>query len=299
MADYEFSARLDDRQILASLEKIDQSINRLGETGDRAFNRVSTNSKSSAANMGVLAGATTAVVTKLLDMGQAAARGFAEIIKGAIDSAKALETTTTSITGILGGDASAGLAAIDKIRQESIRLGVDLTELAPAFLPKVEDLDQFAKIGELVSSLATLDPAQGAAGARIALQEALTGDLVSLRKRFEIDIEPIKQAQSEFGELEGLLVGLEQVLKARGQDFDTLSQTAAVALNQTKQIGEDVKTTFGEPILDALKEDFQGLNQFLLDNKDTIDILASSLGDLVADIADLSGDQLLGFLEGL
>lgn len=327
MADYEFSAKLNATGVEQTLRSMEDWVARLTNNSVGSFGRMEKalleiaksskevekalsnvnkqtqdtdkGAKSSAASMGVLAGATTAVVNKLLEMGAAAARGFAELIKGAVDAAKVLETTTTSVTGILGGDASAGLAALDKIRQESIRLGVDLTELAPAFLPKVENLDQFVKIGELVSSLATLDPAQGAAGARIALTEALTGDITSLRKRFELDVTPIQEAQKEFGDLEGLLIGLEQVLKARGQDFETLSQTAAVSMNRTKQIGEDVKTTFGEPILDALKEDFQGLNQFLLDNKDTIDILASSLGDLVADIADLSGDQLLGFLQNI
>jgi hypothetical protein len=327
MADYEFSAKLNATGVEQTLRSMEDWVARLTNNSVGSFGRMEKalleiaksskevekalsgvnketdkteqSTKAGAAGMGVLAGATTAVVTKLIEMGQAAARAFAELIKGSIESAKSLETATTSVTGILGGDSSAALAAMNKIREESIRLGVDLTELSAAFLPKVENLDQFAKIGELVSSLATLDPAQGASGARLALTEALTGDLLSLRKRFEIDTGPIKEAQAEFGELEGLLIGLEQVLKERGQDFDTLSQTATVAMNQTRQIGEDVKTTFGEPILDALKEDFQGLNQFLLDNKDTIDILASSLGDLVADIADLSGDQLLGFLEGL
>ena len=299
MADYEFTAKLDDSQILAALAKIDDSINKIGQTGDNAFGKVSSGSKSGAAGLGVLTGATTAVVNKLLEMGQAATRAFAEIIKGSIDAAKTLETTEASLTGILGGDSSAALAAIDKIRQESIRLGVDLTELAPAFLPKVQDLEQFTKIGELVASLANLDPAQGAAGARLALSEALSGDVTSLRRRFEIDVTPIKEAQSEFGELEGLLVGLEEVLKARGQDFETLSQTASVTFNQTKQIAEDAKTTFGEPILDALKEDFQSFNQFLLDNKDTIDILAGSLGDLIADIANFAGDNFLNFTENI
>ena len=327
MADYEFSAKLNATGVEQTLKSMEDWVARLTNNSVGGFGRmekalleiaksskaveqalsnvnkqipeIDKGSKSSAASMGVLSGATAAVVNKLLEMGQAAVRGFAEVIKGAVNSAKILETATTSVGGILGGDPKLALAAMDKIRQESIRLGIDLTELAPAFLPKVEDLDQFAKIGELVSSLATLDPAQGAMGARIAINEALAGDLVSLRRRFEIDITPIREAQAEFGELEGLLVGLEEVLKSRGQDFDTLSKTATVAMNQTRQIGEDVKTTFGEPILDALKEDFQSLNEFLLENKDSIDIIAGSLGDLVADIADLSGDALLGFLEGL
>jgi hypothetical protein len=76
MADYEFTAKLDDKQILASLAKIDDSINKLAKTGDETFQGIGRGSKSSAAGMGVLAGATTAVVTKLIEMGTAAIRSF-------------------------------------------------------------------------------------------------------------------------------------------------------------------------------------------------------------------------------
>ena len=107
MADYEFSARLNDQQVLAALKNIDANIEKIAKNGESAFNKVGSGSKSSAAGMGVLAGATTAVVTKLLEMGAAAGRAFAEIIKGGIEAAKTLETSTVSVTGILGGDSSA------------------------------------------------------------------------------------------------------------------------------------------------------------------------------------------------
>ena len=307
MADYEFTAKLDDSQILAALAKIDDSINKIGQTGDNAFGKVSSGSKSGAAGLGVLTGATTAVVNKLLEMEQAATRAFAEIIKGSIDAAKTLETTEASLTGILGGDSSAALAAIDKIRQESIRLGVDLTELAPAFLPKVQDLEQFTKIGELVASLANLDPAQGAAGARLALSEALSGDVTSLRRRFEIDVTPIKEAQSEFGELEGLLVGLEEVLKARGQDFENLSDTANAKFGTLQQIFDQLQTELGQPILEQIKEDASSLIDIFTEKlpdgtrkiKDEFVIIAQSLGDLIADIANFAGDNFLNFTENI
>lgn len=299
MADYELSAQLNDDQVLAALKRIDANVEKLAKNGEEAFKRMEAGGTKSAKSLGVLTGASTAVTQKIIEMGSAAARTFGEIVKGAVDSAKALEVTEQSLIGIFQGNEKAALGALKRIREESIRLGVDLTELAPAFLPKVEDLDQFAKIGELVAGLANLDPAQGAAGARLALSEALSGDVTSLRRRFEIDTDPIKQAQAELGELDGLLVGLEEVLRSRGQDFETLGNTAAVTFGQTQAIAEDVQKTLGEPILDALKEDLRELNQFFIENKDSIDIIAGSLGDLLADIADFGGDQLLNFTEGL
>jgi hypothetical protein len=307
MADYEFSARLNDQQVLTALKNIDANVEKIAKNGEDAFGKINNGSKSGAASMGILAGATTAVVTKLIEMGTAAIRSFGEIIKGGVDAAKSLETTSTSLTGIFGGDPDLALAALDKIRQESLRLGVDLTELAPSFLPKVESLDQFAQIGELVASLARLDPAQGAAGAKLALNEALSGDVTSLRRRFEIDVTPIQEAQKEFGQLEGLLIGLEQILKERGQDFESLSETAGAKFGILQNVFDQLQTELGQPILDILKEDASSLIDLFTEElpdgtrkvKDEIVILVQSIGDLLADIVDLGGDQLFGFLTNI
>ena len=135
MADYEFSARLNDQQILAALKNIDANIEKIAKNGDEAFQGIGRGSKSGAASMGVLAGATTAVVTKLIEMGTAAIRGFKEIIKGGVDAAKSLETTSASLTGIFGGDPDLALAALDKIRQESLRLGLSLIHISEPTRP--------------------------------------------------------------------------------------------------------------------------------------------------------------------
>ena len=300
MADYEFSARLNDQQILAALKNIDANIEKIAKNGDEAFQGIGRGSKSGAASMGVLAGATTAVVTKLIEMGTAAIRGFSEIVKGGVQAAKSLETTSASLTGIFGGDPKLALAALDQIKQESLRLGIDLTELAPSFLPKVENLDQFAKIGELAASLARLDPAQGAAGAKLALNEALSGDVTSLRRRFEIDVTPIQEAQKEFGQLEGLLIGLQQILEERGQDFESLSDTAGAKFGILQNVFQQLQTELGQPILDVLKEDAGALIDLFTEElpdgtrkvKDEYVVLAQTIGDLIADIIDFAGDDL-------
>lgn len=307
MADYEFSARLNDQQVLTALKNIDANVEKIAKNGEDAFGKINNGSKSGAASMGILAGATTAVVTKLIEMGTVAVRGFGEIIKGGVEAAKSLEVTSTSLTGILGGDPKLALGALDKIRQESLRLGVDLTELAPSFLPKVENLDQFVKIGELAASLARLDPAQGAAGAKLALNEALSGDVTSLRRRFEIDVAPIQEAQKEFGQLEGLLIGLQQILESRGQDFANLADTATAKFGTVQQTFSQLQTELGVPVLDALKEEAGTLIDLFTEElpdgtrqvKDEFVILAQSIGDLIADIVDLGGDELFGFLTNL
>lgn len=297
--DYEILVKVDDKQVLEALRRIDASIEKVAKRGDRAFNDIGNNAGRSGVKIGAVAGIVASLTSKLIDLGQEGVSAFGQLITESVRAAQVLETTEASLVGIFEGNEEAALAALDRIREESIRLGVDISELAPAFLPRLENLDQFARVAELAAGLARIDPAQGAPGARIALQEALSGELLTLRRRFEIDIRPIQQAQEELGEMEGLLVGLQNVLAARGQDFETLGDTAAFTFGQTRTLAEDAQKTFGEPILDALKEDFQAINDFILENKDSIDIIAGALGDVIADIADLTGDQLLGFVEDL
>lgn len=329
--DYEILINVDDSQVIRAMENIEDAIDDMAKEaskdferlidslddisgharrsadtlelmdkqGGRGFNNVGRSARASGVRIGAVAGIVASLTSKLIDLGQEGVRAFSELIKESVRAAQVLETTGASLVGIFEGNEEAALAALGRIREESIRLGVDISELAPAFLPRLENLDQFARVAELAAGLARIDPAQGAPGARIALQEALSGELLTLRRRFEIDIRPIQQAQEELGEMEGLLVGLQNVLAARGQDFETLGDTAAFTFGQTRTLAEDAQKTFGEPILDALKEDFQALNDFILENKDSIDIIAGALGDVIADIADLTGDQLLGFVEDL
>jgi len=339
MADYEFSAKLDANGVQQTLRSMEDWVARLTNNSVGSFGRmekalleiaksskavekalsdvnkessktgkgIDENSKRGSAGMGVLAGATAAVTNKLIEMGTAAIRGFGEIIKGGIEAAKSLETTGASLTGIFGGDPALALSALDQIRKESLRLGIDLTELAPSFLPKVESLEQFTKIGELTAALARLDPAQGAFGARIALNEALSGDVTSLRRRFEIDVTPIQEAQKEFGELEGLLIGLQQILESRGQDFESLADTAAARFGIVQETFSQLQTELGQPILEALKGEANALIDLFTEElpdgtrqvKDEFVILAQSIGDLIADIVDLGGDELFGFLTNL
>ena len=133
MADYEFSAKLNATGVEQTLRSMEDWVARLTNNSVGSFGRmekalleiaksskavetalikvnkestktgegVEKSSKSSVAGMGALAGATAAVTNKLIEMGTAAIRGFSEIIKGGVQAAKSLETTSASLTGCL------------------------------------------------------------------------------------------------------------------------------------------------------------------------------------------------------
>jgi hypothetical protein len=66
----------------------------------------------------------------------------------------------------------------------------------PALKPMFRRADEqdLKKIMDVIQGLATLDPIQGVKGAGIALREALSGDMRSVRRRFEISAHAIAEA---------------------------------------------------------------------------------------------------------
>lgn len=298
--DFEFRADLDDREILEALRRIDKNIDRIANDGDKAFGRVSKSARVSGVQIGLVSGITSRLTDEIINLGRQAVRVFKSMVDESVKTATAFQTTQASLLGIFDGSQEAATQAFDFIRAESRRLGVDLTELAPVFLPKVEDLQQFSQLGELAAGLARLDPLQAqTGGVQIALREALTGELRSLRRRFEIDVKPIQKAQDELGELEGLLVGLQQVLEDRGQDFESLSGTASAQFSIAQERFKDFRAALGEPVVDELSENLERLNGILEENEDDFLLIATAIGDLVASVVDLIGTGINDFLEGI
>lgn len=211
--DYQLSSNLDDSQVLEAIKRIDRNIDQMANRGDKAFRSIGDGAEQSGFKIGAVSGITQEITRRLIEMGRAGVEAFKELVQEAVQTAQANETIRASLVGIFDGSTEQAEAAFGKIRELSRKLGVDLTEIAPAFLPKVEDFAQFEEVAKLVAGLSNLDPTAGASGARRALQEALSGNLVSIQGIFELDTKPIKRAQEELGNLEGLIVGLGEVLE--------------------------------------------------------------------------------------
>lgn len=84
----------------------------------------------------------------------------------------------------------------------------------PALKPMFQKADEqdLKRLMDIVQGLATLDPLQGVRGAGIALREALSGDMRSVRRRFEIPAKAIADAGGYA--LEEITQDSEKALKA-------------------------------------------------------------------------------------
>lgn len=286
-------------ELHGTLLRIEKDLDRTGDQGRRSLGDVGKNARLSGIEIGAVSGLVQEVTRRLVELGAAGIRALIDLTKESVNIAAGFETVETAFRGIFDGNEQVAKSSFDFVRKESLRLGVDLSELAKSFIPKVENLEQFSKIAELTQSLLAKSPEQGTAGATIALVEALQGDLVSLQKRFEIDVGPIREAQKEFGNLNGLIIGLQNELGNLGLDFDNLSDTFTVAAGRGEQIFTELKSIFGEPILDTLKDALNDLFATFEANRGDIEAVASIFGELVAKVVEFVGSGIFDRLSNI
>lgn len=289
MADIIYTAALDDKQVLAALQRIDANIDKMASEADKDFDRVGKSAGASGAEIGVMAGIVGSLATEFIRLGEQAVRVLGEILSRSVEVAQGFDTLHARLLGIFQGNREAATEAFDFIQKKSKELGIDLSEVAGAFLPKVQNLDQFERVAKIATALARSDPEQGAIGARIALIEALSGTFTSLQRRFEIPKDDIKALQDAFstGGMEGFITKFEEVLKKSGKGFDDLSNTAATSFAKIEQAGQQLEGRLGTPIVAELKKLADSLNEFITENEDDIVIFADTIGRSIAQALEL------------
>lgn len=301
MADLIYSATLDDKQVLQALQRIDKNIDRIASEADKNFQKIGKSAGASGVQIGAIAGIVSSLTTKFIELGHRMVAALSQGIQESVTLASNLETTEAIFTGIFQGNEAAAMGTLARIRKESRELGVDLSETARAFLPFVENLDQLTKIGKIGAALAISQPEQGELGARIALQEFLSGSAQSLVRRFEIPKNLGKELNEALatGGIEEGIKKLEEVLTRMGRNVDQLGDTFQLSLGKARISAEQLQTAFGVPILDELKAQFDELNVIVAENFDDYTLIADTFGRILAHIVDIIGSGLTDFLANL
>lgn len=294
MAEIVDKAVLQDADYLRALKRIESGINRMTNQAEKEFAGVSKSASASGVQIGAVSGVVQALTQNFINLGQQAARAFVQFNKEAVGLASELETTGAVFEGIFQGNEAAAVAALERVRKESRGLGIDLQETARAFLPFVENLNQLSKVGEIAAALAISQPEQGALGARVALQEFLSGNAQSLVRRFEIPKNLGKELNEAIatGGVEEGLNKLEGILQRMGRTIDQLGDTFQLSLGRAQISAEQLQTAFGVPITAELKSQLDDLNEVVKANFDDFEGLATLAGNVIAEIAgaaDLSG----------
>lgn len=280
----------------------------LGKSGDKALKGVG---KSGLTMSGVLTGSVGGAFTSMagaaLQFGQVAVATFADVIKSSTQAANEFDVTKKKFVSIFeGGEKEAG-AVMEKIGKKASSLGLDLNEalsISRAFLPDVKGTeDPLGAIDNLlvgVRALAEEDPAQGIIGARVAIDEAMSGSLRSLKARFEFtkaEVDILERAQGELGQVVGTIEGINQVMQRRGVDVEALKGTFTQAMGEMQFATSKLQIALGKPIADQLTESLGELNKLVTENSDDLQLLAGSIGDVVANVIDFISTDVIAFLQ--
>jgi hypothetical protein len=312
MTDIIYSATVDAKGALINLDLIGKKIEKVAKEGTKDFNQINKSasagfdqiSKSASASgiqIGAVAGIVSSLTTKFIELGQRMVAALSQGIKESIGLASELETTEAIFTGILQGNEPAAVAALQHIREESRKLGIDLTETSRAFLPFVASLEELDRVNRISAALAISQPEQGQLGARIALQEALSGNVQSLVRRFEIPKQlgkELARALDEGGVVEFLDV-FEGIMKRLGRNVENLTDTFQFSFGRAAESGKQLQTAFAIPLLDELKSQFDDLNKTVAENFDDYTLIADTFGRVAANVAEILGTGLNDFLANL
>lgn len=297
-ADLQYTASLDDSQVLKALQRIDKNIDRIAHDADKHFQSIGKSASASGVQIGAVAGVVASLTTAFIQLGQQAVGALIDIGQKSVETALEIDTLKARLGGIFDGSQEAADQAFGFIQQKSKELGFDLSELAGAFIPKTESLAQFERVAKIATALARSDPEQGAIGARIALIEALSGTFTSIQRRFEIpkeDINRIKEAFDKEG-IEGFLTTLETVLDESGKSFEDFADTASTSFARLGIAGEQIGGRLGVPIVESLQQAAEKILEFVNTNEDDLIVFADTVGRSIADVIDLiSSIDLSGF----
>lgn len=212
--------------------------------------------------------------------------------------ASAFDGIERSLSAVFGS-LDVGSAVFQKIRRDSVDLGADLTQVVRRLLPFVDSLDQARELGQVVSELGRFQPEQGTQGAILAINDALAGQLRPLRERFEIPVESIREAQKQFGNVDGLLIGLSASLDDFGASFEVLGDTADANISRAQEEFKTLQSIVGAPILDVLNSELKEFLAFVEANRDELEQLAGVAGDALAQGILALSDGVQNFLDNV
>lgn len=149
---------------------------------------------------------------------------------------------------LFGGSFAESINGILKLQQIAISAGVSVEEL-----------------NNVVQLLAMRDPIQGIEGATIAVQEMMSGDPMSLRRRFELPSDEVNALANAAGDAKGQVAGLTALLGTQGITADVLAKqldTTAAAYARFGAVTSVASETFGQGLAEMFKGATESLTRF-------------------------------------
>lgn len=248
-----------------------------------------------------LANAVAALAAKIFELGAAAVQAFSDIKQEAIDLNREMETATIIFTNMFG-DKDAALAFMDKLRGQSVELGISFQEasrIAKSILPDVTNQEEFNELLRLFAIGAT-DAGVSLDELTNDINEAVTGDLTLLKDSLDIPKDAVARIKESGNVTAALADELNKLFTKRGiNDLESFSDTLDATTKKLEGFRSNLLLIGGAPLLEGQKEDLQRFNEFLLENQETIEQLAKVIGEATEAVRNFFADQALGALESI
>lgn len=216
------------------------------------FDRAAAGATKASTGMSTLSSAARGLQGVLGTLGIAATvASLVQLGKESVDAGLKLEQSKNSLRA-LAGSQRLYEEALAAARQQQSLFGGSLQENIDGIqglitVSRTSGIE-LAKLIDLSQRLAVKDPSQGAAGARIALQEAFSGDPTSLAKRYEIPkaaLAALRDESTTTGEKLQLLDGYLTSIGITSEVAAGSVPKATIAINNLGAAAEGVQTRFG------------------------------------------------------
>lgn len=183
---------------------------------------------------------------------------------------------------LFGGSFAESINGILKLQQIAISAGVSVEQL-----------------NNVVQLLAMRDPIQGIEGATIAVQELMSGDPMSLRRRFELPSDEVNALANAAGDAKGQIAGLTALLGTQGITAEVLASqldTTAAAYARFGAVTSVASETFGQGIAEMFKNPTEELTKFVAQSLYGYGSMSTSVGQFGNAIASVYMGPMASFL---
>ncbi len=237
----------------------------------------------------------------VIDLGIAATSIFIGIVKEGVELNKQFELTEKVFTNVFD-DPNLGKATVDFLNETADGLRISRKEaarFAQTILPKSGGLDKFTELLRLTDIQADTT-GQSIGELEFSIREALSGDFVSLKDRFDLgtdQINKIRELTPALGPAQALITVITDEFTRLGKT--DISGTLSTNIKDLQSQFTNLQSTIGKPTFDILKIQTDELLKSLDRNREGINRTAIALGEVTSNIVELIGTGIIEFLDSL
>jgi hypothetical protein len=187
---------------------------------------------------------------------------------------------------------------MDQLTDSARRFGLPIVDTFKAmqrFIPLIRQSGgELSKVIEIAARLQTLNPAQGFEGAMFSITEAMASgaeglDAISLRERFGIVPDQLRQARAETGDLVSALDLVLNRMDRTTELAEQFGQTTRASFTRARDALDQFLGKAVVPILNAITPIIEGFTRFLSVMEDMDSPLMGIVGTIAAVTAGVIG----------